>query len=101
MAFVFATSSKEALREALIGASMAGSLNTIIEVIKNGGSVSNYIEKTLIEGAADGFMLGAISGASLGIVKSVNFLYKGVILDDFGRLIGIPDEFGRLLDDFW
>ena len=100
LAFVFATSSKEALREALIGASMAGSLNTIVEVIKNGGSVSNYIEKTLIEGAADGFMLGAISGASLGIVKSVNLLYKGVILDDFGHLIGIKDEFGRLLDDF-
>lgn len=34
LAFVFATSSKEAIKEALIGAAIGGTLNTIIETIK-------------------------------------------------------------------
>lgn len=100
LAFLFATSSKEAIKEALIGAAIGGALNTIVETIKNGGVIEEYALKYAIEGAADGFMWGSISGALLGLYKGVNILAKNPILDDFGKLIGIPDESGRLLNAY-
>ena len=99
LAFVFATSSKEAIKNALIGAATGGVLNTIVETIKNGGAINETALKYAIEGAADGFMWGAIAGATLGLYKGFNILAKNPILDSSGRLIGIPDEMGNLLDD--
>ena len=100
LAFVFATSSKEALREALIGAAIGGALNTAVETIKSGGFIEESALKYAIEGAADGFMWGAIGGASLGLYKGFKILSKNPILDSSGKLIGIPDEFGNLVDDY-
>lgn len=100
LAFVFATSSKEALREALIGAAIGGALNTAVETIKSGGVIEESALKYAIEGAADGFMWGAISGAALGLYKGFKILSKNPILDSSGKLIGIPDEFGNLVDDY-
>lgn len=99
LAFVFATSSKEAIKEALIGAAIGGTLNTIIETIKNGEEINKNAVKYAIEGAADGFMWGAITGATLGLYKGFKILPKNPILDGSGKLIGIPDEMGNLLDD--
>ena len=99
LAFVFATSSKEAIKEALIGAAIGGTLNTIIETIKNGKEINKNAVKYAIEGAAEGFMWGAITGATLGLYKGFKILPKNPILDSSGKLIGIPDEMGNLLDD--
>ena len=99
LAFVFATSSKEAIKEALIGAAIGGTLNTIIETIKNGEEINKNAVKYAIEGASDGFMWGAITGATLGLYKGFKILSKNPILDGSGKLIGIPDEMGNLLDD--
>lgn len=99
LAFVFATSSKEAIKQALIGAAIGGTLNTIIKTIKNGYGIDKNAVKYAIEGAADGFMWGAITGATLGLYKGFKILPKNPILDSSGKLIGIPDEMGNLLDD--
>lgn len=99
LAFVFATSSKEAIREALIGAAIGGTLNIIVETIKNGGTIDSSALKYAIEGAAEGFMWGAISGATIGLYKGYNILARNPILDSSGKLIGIPDKAGNLLDE--
>ncbi|WP_335782748.1 hypothetical protein [Brachyspira intermedia] len=98
IAFVFATSSKEALKEALIGAAIGGALNTIIDSIKRNGTIDKQTFKSAIEGMADGFMWGAVSGATFGAIKAKRILSKNPLLDETGKLLGIPDETGKLLD---
>lgn len=44
-------------------------------------------------------MWGAITGATLGLYKGFRILSKNPILDSSGKLIGIPDKMGNLLDD--
>lgn len=109
ISFVFATSSKEATREALIGAAIGGILNTTIETIKSGKPINKDAIKYAIEGSAEGFMWGAITGATVGIIKRHN-LKKSVIENINGKdvlvknanmvnskgHIVITDDLGRL-----
>ncbi len=72
ISFVFATSSKEALKEAFIGAAIGGILNTAIETIKSGKPINKDAVKYAIEGSAEGYMWGAITGATAGAIKGHN-----------------------------
>lgn len=56
---------KRTLEGALIGVSTGMALNSISQIILNGGKVDGW-QKYALEGAADGYMYGAINGAIFG-----------------------------------
>lgn len=96
--YVFATSFSGALNGALTGASIGGALNVMIQALSNGGKV-DALAKYAIEGAADGFIWGAISGAMLGAFKGISVVRNaGAIWSGPNQLVGILDDAGNLLN---
>lgn len=96
--YIFATSFSGALNGALTGAAIGGALNVMIQAFSNGGKV-DALAKYAIEGAADGFMWGAISGAALGAFKGVSVVRNaGAIWSGPNQLVGIMDDAGNLLN---
>ena len=68
VAFVFAQSFKGAIKEASVGACVGAAIGGLVGAAQSGGDI-NAIKKFSIEGAADGYMWGAITGAISGGVK--------------------------------
>lgn len=112
--YVFATSCKEALKEAIIGAAVGSAINAGIGALVSGGNV-DAVKKYAIEGAANGFMWGAISGALLGAFKGYttytnpNNVFvgnvqatkvdaNGQLLSKSGQVIGYQGPNGYLFD---
>lgn len=95
--YVFATSFSGALNGTITGAAIGGALNVIIQALSNGGKV-DALAKYAIEGAADGFMWGAVSGALLGAFKGISIVRNaGAIWSGPNQLVGIMDDTGNLL----
>lgn len=97
--YIFATSCKEALKQAVIGAAVGGALNVIIKTIQNGGKV-DAVAKYAIEGAAEGFMWGAITGALTGAFSGYISYYKNTNkVFEGNKLIGELNKKGELVKD--
>lgn len=62
---VFLYSFKGSIEGALIGATTGAAINSVSQIVLNGGKIDGWQEYAL-EGAADGYMYGAITGAITG-----------------------------------
>ncbi len=83
----FTGAAGSAVSGAAIGALIEGSLAALK------GNTKEAVFKQAIEGSADGFMWGAITGAVFGGIKSANELKKGVpVLNSFGRINYVVDK---------
>ena len=62
-----------ALKGGLIGTPTGAAINSAIQIVLNGGKIDGW-QKYAIEGAADGYMYGAITGAFAGALEGIKAL---------------------------
>ncbi|TXJ25260.1 hypothetical protein EPJ65_10660 [Brachyspira aalborgi] len=72
---VFLSSFKGALAGAGIGLGTGAAINSAIQILLNGGKIDGW-QKHALEGAADGYMWGAITGAITGGLKAYHDIPK-------------------------
>lgn len=104
--FVFGIVAKDAIIGGAIGSAVVSVLNTCIQSIKSGQPIDKRIIKYAIEGAADGFMWGAIGGAVFGgiqysVLKSSTIIKNGVLAKNLTKInkqghLSKTDNLGRL-----
>ena len=103
--FVFGIIAKEAIIEGAIGSAIVSVLNSCIQSAKNGQPIDKRIIKYAIEGAANGFMWGAVSGVVVGGIKYASMLkpaiVKGGLVENVTRInrqghLSKTDDLGRL-----
>ncbi|WP_307970942.1 DNA/RNA non-specific endonuclease [uncultured Brachyspira sp.] len=70
---VFLSSFKGALAGAGIGLVTGAAINSAIQILLNGGKIDGW-QKHALEGAADGYMWGAITGAFAGALEGIEAL---------------------------
>lgn len=73
LSIVCLSSFKGSLEGALIGATSGAAINSAVQTVLNGGKIDNW-KKYALEGAADGYMYGAITGAILELKKVIKNL---------------------------
>jgi hypothetical protein len=113
--FVFAASFKSSVKEAALGVAIGSAISLAISAIKGETELDNYLIESTLNAAADGFMWGAIIGASLGAAASAVTLKNSAtvwasankvlgkvvnsnIVDDLGNVVGTVTQSKFIVD---
>ncbi len=100
VAYIFATAFTEGVKQALIGGTIGGIINVAVKSIQAGEFNSQAAKKYFVEGLADGFMWGAISGTVTGLVKGAKVVSdpNNYFSADGTQLLGKTDASGNFYD---
>lgn len=97
--FAFTKSFQGAVAEAFMGAAIGGAINAFVDIVIDGNEIESVV-KYALEGSADGFMWGAITGASLGFISGNFTAAKGAIYGPNKEFIGVNIGNNRIVNSF-